>query len=346
MIGYLSSSAKALSLISIQLGREDYGKLLACRSGEEFVELLAGNAGYADVLSGVSVGPLPAIGKILEDHLIGLFHKLIPHCPIQAQRFLKALLTRYEIRNLKILIRARQAGSDPAGTIPLLFDLGPYSGIDGRKLSAVSSLEDLIESLKKTPYYQALVDANVIHLKTGSLYPFDMALDWFFLQNLHRKSLALGAADQQAVHRIIFTQIDLYNIVNVYRANYFYHLSHDEITSIHLNYKYNLQMKEIDELVSASSPEAFGAIIGKTPYRLLLDETGGINPIFFETRMNRILLKQAGNVKSGLPFGLGVLLATLLTAEFEVRDLIAMWEGIKAGLPTDQIRRFLIRNQG
>lgn len=342
MIQYLSLSAKISSMISSLLKSEDYNKLISAHDINDFIDTLSKFSRYSTLFINEKDITISNIERKLAKYLLSDYFVIFPHCQVHTKFFLQQVFKRYEIKNLKIILKAKKENYTYNETADMLYDLKKYgSDIDFKKVFETAGISDIIESLKKTEYFQVLTDANIIFQKTDSLFPFESALDYFYFQQIKNKSYTLDAMDQQSVHRIIFAQIDLLNLIWIYRGKYNYNLSSDEILSRKFNFGYNLPANIINELVSAPTVSAFCSVIEKTSYKNLLDENGKLDPDYLEGKMNRIILKQALTVKSGLTFNIGLILCYLLLTEFEVKDLISILECIKYKIPTQEIKKYL-----
>ncbi len=127
--------------------------------------------------------------------------------PEDVEAMVKALMARYELEDLKAVIRALHAGEEPGELVdrPVLLEEDTW-----REVRDAKSVQEVLERLRGTPYDRGLEDALREYEETGSLLPVELALDRAYYEYLW--DLATGEEVGEELARLLGLEIDLYNV--------------------------------------------------------------------------------------------------------------------------------------
>ena len=101
--------------------------------------------------------------------------------PDNSKDVFKFLLKKWDIRNIKSIIIAKEAGLDIDETLNLIVPFGALTDkIDG--LIEAENVTEVLNGLEGTEYPKILEDAISLYNETGLLLPLESALDNYLLK--------------------------------------------------------------------------------------------------------------------------------------------------------------------
>lgn len=264
------------------------------------------------------------------------------------EEMLKALLSRWDLYNLKTVMRGMRA------LIPkteITRNLVPVGSLDLVVLEEIINQPDLRASLDAIvmfsrewwiPYGQAITEHLRSYLHDHDLSILEMALDKFHYQRI-AELMRKGDANAALVGKVVRLEVDTINTVNLMRIC---GLELEE-TKAEDYYVGGGTLSEHDfvRIMELKQPELVcEALKTKTPYRMPLenawqrfDERG---ESAFEDEMRKHLIKSCMNI-SGDPLGIGVIIEYMWKKYLEITNLRIMVRGKSIGLIESQIRKEL-----
>lgn len=343
---YSAPNTKIKAMIPSLLKDRDYDELLSKKSVKEIVEYLKRDTAYSEVLKEVVPeqihrGKLEAIFKQsqVDDYI-----KLIHYFSGYSKEFIKLLLVRYEIEDLKILLRGIEAEKDPDKMRAAFIYLGQYSKVDYDELAKSRSIGDLIDSLKDTIYYSILQSAYPHYEETHNLFHMEMNLDLSYFRMIKKMIKKLSMDDNKILSKLIGMQVDLFNIIWIYRCKTYYELAPEQILNYTIDLYYSLDLQVVKEMCQAVSIEELEKTVQKTSYRKIFEEKKfeeilqgrAVQQYFYQTFHKAMKRGQ---------LNLGTVLSYFKLKEYEIRDLITLIEMVRYENPPEIGRQYLIRQQ-
>lgn len=323
------------------LDDRDYENLFSKDSVAEIARYLKENTHYSDLLDDVNVDDIHRgdLNLILSEKIVIIIEKLMHYTDSEYKDFMKALLMRYEVEDLKLILRGISRNEDLKSIKRLFIHSDKFSLLDFDKLVNVSSLEDMIGIVKDTPYQEAFRNITTEDLKIREFHA-EMNLDFIYFRNLVKKASKLSKEDSEILKELIGTNIDLINLQWIYRAKKFYGLMPEEI----LNYtlpdgrKYNF--KKLKELVYSDEPrEAISNSVSKH-YKDLLTE----DDIYIERKIDQFLNDTFRKTDKYNSMNIAKMIAVIHYLEFEIRDIVTLIEAIRYEIKDENVKAFMIRN--
>ncbi|WZL79544.1 V-type ATPase subunit [Eubacteriales bacterium mix99] len=255
-------------------------------------------------------------------------------------KFLKVLLMRYEVQDLKILIRAIHTDRDYIDFPHALVYIGRYGDLDFQKLSASQSFPELVDHLKGTPYYRYLVP-----LTQGkkSRFQVEMSLDLAYV-SIFKSCLELLTRDEKKrVLQIEGMQTDLQNLQWIYRGRKFYHLPPDILLNYSISFGGRMDNTAIRELCYSKDVSGMMSSMKEKRYRFLFQHNR-TRDLFMERRISRYLYYRLLEFKRKSSMDIVPMIVYFDLLDFEIRDIITIMENIRYhNEDPDQIKRYLIR---
>ena len=185
LLAYSGLTTKVRAMESHLISSSEYEQIINLSSVSEIVGYLQNHPEYCDIFDGIETSELHRGGleRLLMMSEYKSFAKLYNFSSVKGRRYLKLYFIKYETRLLKQLIREimdTRTGALDIDFLSLYFDR--FSDINLKKVSAAATLEELIETLKGTKYYQPLKKVQAIDGVT--LFDYEICIDLFHFQTI------------------------------------------------------------------------------------------------------------------------------------------------------------------
>ena len=335
---FAAINTKIRVLRSRLLKDKDYINLIQKNSVREQVEYLSINTVYRDVLKNIiNFNDIQQVELDLEKYIIIQFEKIIKYFSDDYEKFYRSLMLRYEVEDLKIYLRA--VGRDEEVVRKVCFINDDHYSFDCNKLITASNMNEFIENLKGTIFYDVLKpyqneeDAKII-------FYMEMNLDKLYFNTLKTESLNLSKEDRKIFEDILGNNVDLLNIEWIYRGIKFYNLLPEELINYTLPngsiFDYN-QLKEM----SYSNVEKLKEIVNKTKYAFLFEDEESID-LYMALRIQRCLHDRFKKIFKKGALDISISLAYIHLLEYEIRDIISILESKKYELTLQDTVKYLI----
>ncbi|MCF2141536.1 MAG: V-type ATPase subunit [Candidatus Lokiarchaeota archaeon] len=185
--------------------------------------------------------------------------KILVSSPDSIKSFLKTLLVRYEIWNIKIAIHGVIEGLDIDQKIEHIFKK-PSVILERenfiKELLKAKNFAEIRSAIKNTPY-KKIIERGLEHIeKNGEIFYLEQELDKYYFENMIEQSGYFPAEEQEFIEHFIRSQVDFYNFNLIYRA-FFNKISLDEISPFLLNNGYIFNQKKLQILQSSSNFDEF-----------------------------------------------------------------------------------------
>jgi V/A-type H+-transporting ATPase subunit C len=119
----------------------------------------------------------------------------------------------FDITNIKILLRGLRDGLGMEVLVQDFLPAGYHITHDAlKRMAETRSIQDIPAHLQNTPYGSAFESAMVLYEKSGSLQPFEAALDRVLLDSVYKLSLVYSFGPATVVRYLIAKQFELQNV--------------------------------------------------------------------------------------------------------------------------------------
>jgi len=336
---YSYINAKVRAIKSRLLTSEDYHILISTKNLEEFLTYFRTTI-YGEEMPQISSPK--ELTNYLYQHLFATYKKILRGLRGKEKEVIKTLLLRYEIENLKTLLRGIEFKVPKEKQKSLLYSLDSYSTLPVLELLGAKNIKQAILTLRKTRYFSPLTHALHQYESQRSLFPLEISLDLFMFKEMTRMIQHLSGKDKKISSKIVGILIDVLNILWIERFKEYYHLSPEEILNYAIEGGYRLDLRQIKRLVQAKEVQDLIQIL-LPPYDELLKEAKSWKEI--RKKINTFLIRELLKVFSMPPFQIGVPLSCILLKELEVQNLIAIIEGKRLSFSHEKIDSFLTYKQ-
>ena len=336
VLQYGGLTTKVRAMRGKLLKKSEYQRLTEATSVSEFVDQLKKHKTYEDVFEEVDPEFIHRgeMEKILTYSIYRDFSKIYKFANMGQRNFLKLYFMKYEVAMIKRAIRGlnyedSQSYFDKAEVI-----FTEYSDIDIQAVYDATTVEQIIEALKGTLYYEPL--RSVSEYANHTMFDYEMALDIFAFKYFWKKKKVFNSKEQKTISEFVGTDIDLLNVLWIYRAKQYYKLSNAKIYDIIIPVNYRIKSDQIKALVESQDMNEFMIIIEKTKLGTYLKEASlGINDL---EKAYRQVMHKLNNKSFNLnPYSIACVNTYMSEKNEEIQRLIKIAESIRYGYKPDVI---------
>jgi len=272
------------------LSREEFAKLVAM----SLDELSA--ASRFDTISGESnAARLITFERTLMQTWLDELSALLRPLKGSARRLLTHWASRYEVLNIKALVRGK-IGQLPNEEIEkTLFRLPGFLSLNHDQLLNTDNVVELLRQLQKTPYQRLATQALRRYEERPDPFLLDATLDQQFYGELIDRAHHLSGTDRAEILALIGRIVDGHNLVWSLRYRYNYGLQASEVLYLAIDGGRALDRSRLQEMLHADTlAEALGHLPdgvpghGEMPRQIPLIEATMRNELFaYATRAMR-----------------------------------------------------------
>ncbi len=321
LFSYAAAQGFIRARLSRLLDRAAWDRLLEAKTSEELHQLLAQrkpNRGGEAADAGRAV---------------------IRFLPRGARELVAWYNQRFEIANLKTVLRTVHYGLDPSRSRASLISLGATRWPWERLLEA-GSIPSVIDQIRESPFARPLELAMERYQQERRLFFLEIAIDLFYFQKLVLLIESQSGKDAADARRFLGRSIAVQNLLWAYRYRIYGQMTPEEIINYTLHRAFAVGLNTVRR-VALGSPLAVEA--ERLGFRIApgVSEVEGLTEIEILAERERFQHATAA-IRRPL-FQLRGALAYLWLLEAEVRDLAVIVEGKLIGLTGVEIGRRLVR---
>lgn len=300
----------------------------------DLVEQLAAR-GLASLVPGIAGHDATSLeSRIVRQLLDETLILLRPLAGLERQ-FLLYWISRFEISNVKTLIRAKMAGERPAGLSAKLIDMGAFTRLDADDLMHAEDATELLRRLENSPYADIVRLARLAFEENRDPFLLDATLDRAYHEGLLRRARALPGGAGAATLNLAARLVDRTNLIWLLRYRFNYGLPPAQVYYLLAIPGYRLGSERLRELVAKPDLQA---ILAALPADLARHLTGATGIAQVAARLERGAYRHAERVAASTAAPLARAYAYLMVREHGLRRLRAVLRGRLLGLPIGAIR--------
>jgi len=344
MFTYAYPNAKVRALKGLLLSEEDFRALLHCERLEEVLTVLRGTH-YSDALSALT-GPDvsgPQLNVLLHQSLFQDYEKTVRAINRKLQPFFILLYQKYELSNLKTILRGIFSHAAPEDVQALLLPTGRYALFSKDALLSFRNVQDVITHLQGSFFQYPLNQALRRFEDEQEIFPLEMALDLHYYHTLWDAMKPLPAAEQKILRTLLGIRLDILNLGWIIRFKDEYHFSPEEILNYTIQHGANFRLNDRRQLSEAQNAGEILDFLRASVYGKKLPAQVELSTLHI--LLSRYLISQLRRYFSGNPFQIGVILGYLWLKEFEISDIISIAEAKKYGLSLEESQQYVIHGR-
>lgn len=317
---YAYPNTRIRAMLPLLLKRGDMEALIQAKNLSEYLNHLAKS--YKELSSG---NEREALENSLKRDLLDTFDTIIRCSPGSSASLLKGVSERYEIEDIKIILRSKQGD----GKIEILPEDEFLSGLIQ---APAEGIRDIL--LRRYEGLNLEEDA--------SLFDIEISLDRYYFSGLQSALTKLGREDRKIASMVISMWIDTINIPVILRclalkedAKRF--IIPDGSLSVELMDECSA-LNDIQEIVSRLSNTAYGETLN-----ISLNEYKKSNSLMhFELNLKKFFVDKNYRIMRENIFNIGASLGFLNLKRNEIENLRAVGIGISEGLTGKELREMVV----
>jgi V/A-type H+-transporting ATPase subunit C len=247
---------------------------------------------------------------------------------------------RFEVSNVKTLLRSKMTGESPAAVLDQLTPMGMFGRLDNQDLAHSEDVGELLRRLEAGPYAGIVRHARRAIELSRDPFNLDAALDRGYYEGLTQRAQPLEDALGPPFRTLMANLIDRTNLVWLLRYRFNYRLPPAQVYYLLVGSRYSLSTVRLQQLAAQESLVAVLATL-PPPWQSRLAGLTDIPGVF--ARMEHDGAGQALAVlRSGAP-DVARVFAYLILRERDLRGVRAVLRGRHLGLGDAHIRQALQR---
>jgi vacuolar-type H+-ATPase subunit C/Vma6 len=282
--------------------------------------------------------------QLVQD-LVGELAQLRAYLTGAGARLLDWLVARFEVENLKVLVR----GFITRRPLELLHlvSLPKEPALPTQALASAESWTEFVRLLPNGPLRESLEEAGDLE---GRPKPFflEAALDRGYFRELLARAERVFGEDQKVVRDLVFQEVDMFNLMLVVRGKFHYGLTPASLLPLHVEgsgisrARFMAMLRETD--LRAVDRHAVGRAVDALPPEPKGTGEGGtsLDPARLEALAWQRFQRLANAAFRRSPVGLGAVVGYAGLRRVEVANLITLSEAIRNGLGVEVIRARLL----
>lgn len=318
------------------LKKRDYHELIGMKSVPEVAAYLKSLDNFKEILAQMDINQVhrEELEARMLFALIGDYVKLMHYYKRKNKEIFSYFVRRYEIEQLKTLLRLLGSHTDFELYIegyPL-----PYS-FDFQKVASAKDLKEFIEALQGSPYHRVLKQF-VVNTEYLNEFDIEIRLDRYYIDYVLEK--IKGKREHKQMLETFGREMDMMNLLWIYRCKKYYSISKDVIYSFIIPNYYKIDSGIIARMVEAESVDEVLNIARSTEYReIFQNQDSKFIELTYQRYMQRIFEQTFRDNKYE---AIGVT-SYMHLKETEIKDITAIIEGIRYGLPAEEIKKYLVK---
>ncbi len=339
------SNARIRGMETRLLSASKFNEIIESASFQETLSNLDGTeyGEYVAVVVAEGKGSEDA-DKMLDQCLCDTYETVVRFSPESVKKIFATWKKRWEIKNIKKVIRAVHAGKslDIDSMIPIGdIDMSPLESLADSR-----SMEELIAKLEGTEFGEVLNGQLSAYQESRSLLLLESALDKHYYSLIWKSVFIVSDENIRPLALFFGSEIDVANIKLLLRAKA-ENILPDEIKKLLIPNGYDLHQFLLESLSETESVFTLVNSLEGTKYgRILLDELvsyeedGSLTPL--ERALDKSLVVLGKDLSRRQPFGISPLLTYLMLRENDINNLKIVLRCKEEMFPAEKIRKHML----
>ncbi len=290
-------------------------------------------------------------GKVPRSHIQGQQALVAQHARdlVQLARFLSSrrskafgwIIRRYQIENLKALLRARAQKTGDDEIADTLYELPEEFALPTKEILGAKGIRALAEAIPLAPIAAGIMRTAGLPDENNLTFFMEMAVEKAFLQEGMKRIAQIGASERSRCLPLIMREITCHNTLFVWRALRTYALAPEEIQDFVIaagafeNADSRIRLFESGNIAEIAAALGISKALGADREMIATAKD-------LEAALQRWLYRSAKRLFAQSLFDFGLLVSFCYLKRFEIQDLLRLSEAIRQGVGTDEAKTHLI----
>ncbi len=252
-----------------------------------------------------------------------------------SRSFLVYWTERFEVANVKMLLRAKMAGERPASVAHRLVDMGPFARLDVEDLLHAEDVPELFRRLEASPYADIVRHARRAFEESHDPFILEATLGRAYYEGLVHRARVLEDPVGKPLRDLMADLIDRINLEWMLRYRFNYELPAAQVYYLLVGTGYRLPADVLRGLVVLNSAETVLENLPEALARLLAGAESAVQAF---RRMGQLCRQRARRILASSAHPLARAYAYLVLREQNLRAVRAVLRGRHLRLPLPDIR--------
>lgn len=338
---YAFTNAKVRAMLSYLIDPSTFASLLDSKNVYELIDIFK-KTRYQDIFADVSPDSFDLLSlerKLLLND-ISTYKKVRDSLSGKKEReFVSILMQRYEIEDLKVVLRLWHSKEPVKVEDYILAELIKYD-IDYKKIASAETIEEVIVLLDKTDYKEPLLAARDKFKSTKSLFYLEASLDIDYYNRLTACIGAFSATDKRTALKILVVEIDSENIQWLIKLRKYYLLNLGDMLEWFMPGGSIKARSALGNLYASDGITKVIEFVALGPY-LPVKDLAEDNIYLIENLLYEILLKEVRRTLGGNPFTIGTVFGYLILKRRETKNIISLLYAKACGIKKEEVSRLI-----
>ena len=288
-----------------------------------------------------------AVDEALKNNMVRTYQRVLGFLNDEAAFIVTTLLGRWDVFNLKTIIRGKHMHLTTAEVREGLLPAGQLTIVDLEALTAAEDVRAIVDTAVTwgLPFAGAMREGFARFTQTGDLADIELSLDRYYA-DWAAKRLSKTRGNIGTAKRILGIQVDTMNLVMVFRlqkadtesiAPEQFYLQGGAAISRPL-YAELAKFSDVDEVLDRLRGTPYGRLLDEVAVKYIEENSIAV----FERALEDYLMRNALSLGTGDPLGIGIGISYLWAKQNEITNLRIIVKGKAVGMPVDRMRRDLI----
>ncbi len=329
-VKYPALNAKMKCMYSNNLSKEEFEELIRQSNLKEAINFIKSKFPFLENLNE------KMHRKELEQELNNLFIydilKIFKYLNKNEIEILMQFLSKYELNCVKNVFRNVITNRDSREYLKNIdnWTQKMFQNIDG--INEITEETEFLKLIKSEDYYKVFEEYEEI-IENAPLEEIEVKLDKFYFEKIY----CLAKKHNKNLLYLIGTEIDLLNIIWIYRAKKYFKYSINEIKEILIPINYKLSKQNIENLLNCEDFSDMKAVLSETKYRKVFSSESKI-----EHDKNKYLYNINIKLFKTKLFDICTVFCNINLLDIEIKNIINIIEGIRYKLDKSEIQKKII----
>ena len=331
MTQYGAVATKIRGMRARLLSDADYSRLAACRSVHDLAVILKSYPGYSTALEGLDPDNMrrEELERVIVRAIFIDIDKISHFLDKEHKDFLNVYRTHFDLRLVNDVLRVifSQYSEMPNLEVyrPMFEDSKNFS-FD--KVIAAKTVDELIAALDGSEYQVPIIQVKG-QIQEPSLFDYETSVNRFLFSDFWKKLNQLKSSeDRKSLLDTHGYEIDMLNILCVYRTKAYYNVPQKEIWRYLIPAGYKLKRKDLAQMVTAPDADTCFRIACTTFYGKYIDSQ---NPKTLEDTYRFILAQSNRRSRKNYPYSFAPIEAYIFNKREEIDRLVSIIESVRYG---------------
>lgn len=341
-------SAKAKSMYGNRLKADDYEELLRKNSVSEIAAFLKTETEYRSTMKDIYEHRIHRgeLEELIRQNMYEKIEKLLKFSQLVNNKFYRMQIIKRELEvillALRFIIPDRQEDAEMYDTMisDIPITLSHYFSFEMKSLSDIQEYEDVLKILQGTPYYDILLPFQVKGDENIDFTRIERNLYSYYYEYVFSTiNSTFKGKQKKELMDIYRTQIELLNIIKIYRFKKFFKVTNEQILSSMVTNYSRMSSTFLKELIQQPTAEDVLRKLEISKYHLYTDTKEYTYIEYYADKIKYNLAKRYIHFSISSPV---VFTVYSILLEIEATNLINIIEAIRYETPRNEVESLLI----